>query len=588
MGRLYGKFNFMLNVYRLFPALLLLCTTGLNSVAQTWKWSSGVTSTSTGMGVIAECFTSSTDELGNTYITGQLTKGKYIYGKDTVTVAGATAAFIARFDKNGKIRWVRTIKGAVGTSIAAENSGTIYASGDFNTDSIRLGSILLLHDAYMPMRNFYIFKLDSNGNEIWGKSGGACNNDPFKMVAVDDYNNLYFYCSYVTDSITFGSYTLMNTGAFYTRDAFVVKFDPAGNVKWATNFGGSSEEMPFGIAIGHSNDIYISGQFLSPSLTFGSSTVSATSYGNVFLAKLDSSGNRLWMRAAACGRNKSGGVEVDSAGNAYMTGEYDSSIIVFGTDTLHNVHNTIGDAFFVKYNKTGDLMWAKNIDAWGYDIGSTVKMERHAQKLWLSGGYTGDTVNIDGYHMAEETGGYDNVFLVQFDTAGNMLCSSTIRTGGDDWNGLGFDDSGYLYLGGDYYGATSTVVGPDTLRLVDAHHEMPFVAKFRPCTLYPKLNPEDPGDPDKSGVHEVGYNGKVALYPNPATSALTAEIELVSDAAVTIGVYNIVGGKLCSVTKHLNAGTQKVDVPVSNLPTGLYIFELRDGQNVVRQKFVKE
>lgn len=577
----------MRNICSLLFAVFFLFVINSRTSAQTWKWSSGVTSTSTNFGVVAECYTSSTDELGNTYLTGQLTTGKYRFGQDSVNLVGM-AAFITRFDKNGKIKWVRIIKNASGISIAAEHAGTIYVSGDFTVDTIRLGSILLHHDAYMPMKNFYLFKLDSSGNEIWGKSGGACNNDPYKVVAVDDYNNLYFYCSFVTDSITFGSFTLKNSGPFYSRDAFVVKFDPAGNVKWATSFGAGNEEYPFGIAIGRSNDIYLSGQFSSPTLTFASSTVTTSTYFNVFLAKLDSSGNHLWMRAAGYGFNKAGGVAVDSAGSAYMTGEYDSSIVVFDNDTLHNVHKSTGDGFLVKYNKNGDLAWTKNIDGWGYDIGSTVKIERHTQKLWLSGGYMGDTINIDGYHMTELAGGYDNVFLVQYDTSGTMLCSTTIRTGGDDWNGLGFDDSGYLYLGGDYYGDTAIVVGPDTLRLLDDRQEMPFVAKLRPCTLYPKLNPEDPGDPDKSGVHEVGYNGKVALYPNPATSALTAEIEFISDAVVTIGVYNIVGGKLYGVTKHLNAGMQKVDVPVSNLPTGLYIFELRDGQNVVRQKFVKE
>lgn len=64
----------------------------------------------------------------------------------------------------------------------------------------------------------------------------------------------------------------------------------------------------------------------------------------------------------------------------------------------------------------------------------------------------------------------------------------------------------------------------------------------------------------------------VKLYPNPATSKITVEIQKNNDKQYYLIVYNFLGKKMEEV-KNISYRTE---VNLDNYYTGIYIFQLRD------------
>jgi len=64
----------------------------------------------------------------------------------------------------------------------------------------------------------------------------------------------------------------------------------------------------------------------------------------------------------------------------------------------------------------------------------------------------------------------------------------------------------------------------------------------------------------------------VKFYPNPAISYITFEVKKETDKNSTIVIFNFLGKKVKEVTEI----TSKTIVNLSDLPRGIYIFQLKD------------
>jgi len=77
----------------------------------------------------------------------------------------------------------------------------------------------------------------------------------------------------------------------------------------------------------------------------------------------------------------------------------------------------------------------------------------------------------------------------------------------------------------------------------------------------------------------------VKLYPNPATNLLFLESESLGYEYIDYGIYDITGKELLNLDFNLRESI--IDVDVSILPTGIYVFRIYDKQNVESIKFIK-
>ena len=200
--------------------------------------------------------------------------------------------------------------------------------------------------------DMFVVKYDSVGTLIWARSGGGTGNDIPTAAKADDYGNIYVTGKYSSSSPKFGTTTLGNAGG---NDIFLVKYNLFGSFKWAKSNGGSADDIPHAIAIDDSFYVTLAGNFASPTLPFGSSSLSFNGVGlnAIFIGKYDSTGNARWATTTGPGHGNANGVAVAYPGKIYIAGDFSDTTFWFGSDTLQNViHTGTSDVFVAKYSET--------------------------------------------------------------------------------------------------------------------------------------------------------------------------------------------------------------------------------------------
>ncbi|MEO8150374.1 MAG: T9SS type A sorting domain-containing protein [Bacteroidia bacterium] len=311
-----------------------------------WAKSAGGASNNGGAGI-------STDASGNVLVTGDFQSVSVTFGTTTLTNAGSISTndiFVVKYDASGNVLWA---KSAGGNStdyvrgISTDASGNVLITGSFQSDSISFGTTTLTN-ASAGNNDIFVAKYDVSGNVLWAKSAGGSSSDEGWGIATDVSGNVAITGHFNSSSITLGSTTLTNAGA---DDIFIIKYDASGNVAWAKSAGGTFYDDGFGISTDSSGNLIVTGNFQNPSITFGTTTLTNSGGADIFIVKYDASGNVLWAKSAG-GTSYDGafGSSSDANGNILVTGYFQSPSITFGTTTLTNTG--LYDIFIAKLYST--------------------------------------------------------------------------------------------------------------------------------------------------------------------------------------------------------------------------------------------
>jgi PKD repeat protein len=395
-----------------------------------------------------------------------------------------------------------------GEDIAVDAQGNQYITGYFS-GTTSFGPYTLTSSG---VYDIFAAKLDPSGSFLWAVRAGGGGIDFGNGIAVDAAGNAYL-TGHFSYSAYFGPYTLVSAGG---DDIFSAKLDSTGNFLWAVRGGGTSDDSGYDIAVDGAGNAWLTGSF-NGTASFGICTLISDGGPDVFAAKLDPTGNFLWAIRAGGGSYDFGyDIAVDAAGNAYLTG-YFQSMASFGSNTLISAGDL--DIFAAKLDPSGNFLWAVRaggasaddcngiaLDGTGYTFltgwfhgtasfgpytltsaGSgdifAAKLDPAGNFLWTvrGGGTSGDSgsgIVLDGSGNAWLTGyfrgtatfglytltstGYVDVFAAKLDPAGNFL--RAIRGGGTNWavgNGIAVDGAGNAFLTGEFSGTAS--FGPYSL-----------------------------------------------------------------------------------------------------------------------------
>jgi hypothetical protein len=339
-----------------------------------------------------------------------------------------------------------------GSSIAVDASGNSYVTGYFFSHSITFGSTILTNDTTIENGDIYIVKYDVSGNVVWAKRAGGTGDDYSQSIAVDVSGNSYVTGYFASSSITFGSTTLMNSGI--NHDMYVVKYDGNGNVVWAKSARGTNDDWGFSIAVDVSGNCYVTGYFVSDSITFGSTTLTV---GRMYIVKYDGSGNVLWAKSPETGYGVSNSIAVDASGNCYVTGYFFSGSITFGSTTLTS--NGFTDIYVVKYDGSGNVLWAKSAGGDYYDYGRGIAVDASGNS-YVKGYFESSSITFGSTTLMNNG---VNIFIVKYDGSGNVVWAKS--AGGSDYyysSCIAVDASGNCYVTGSF-NSDSITFGSTTL-----------------------------------------------------------------------------------------------------------------------------
>ncbi|MDD3633052.1 MAG: SBBP repeat-containing protein [Candidatus Cloacimonetes bacterium] len=233
-------------------------------------------------------------------------------------------------------------------------------------------------------------------------------------------------------------------------DIFVTKLDSSGNWLWAQKAGGTtSNDSGCSITIDSSGNSYVTGYFYETA-SFGDTNLTGDGGDDIFVAKLGSNGNWLWaQRAGGTGWDIGYGIATDSSGNSYVTGCF------YGTASFGNITLTSGggnDIFVAKLDSDGNWIWAQKAGGTDSDFGYDIAIDSSGNSYVT--GYFAGTASFGDTNLT--SGGGNDIFIAKLDSNGNWPWAQ--RAGGIYWDqgySIAIDFSGNSYVTGFFYGTSS-------------------------------------------------------------------------------------------------------------------------------------
>ncbi len=290
-----------------------------------------------------ESYGISCDGNGNAYITGYYWSNSVNFGSSSITSAGDVDAFLAKYNSDGTLAWAKTVGGEGddrGTALVSDDAGNVYITGGYESSSLNFGAATLTNGETYK-KYMYVAKYNTSGTNLWAKSASSAGARTYGAgISLDQTGNCYIGGVFDGTTANFGTHTITNNKPGGSN-AFIAKYNSSGVDQWASNaVSGPEGNQTYCITTDNAGNSYISGWFTSPTVTFGGIVLSSSAYGdNIFLVKYNTSG-QVTNAYAFKGSGMSGGYGnalcSDNYGNAYLTGYFEGTNMIFGSTTLTN------------------------------------------------------------------------------------------------------------------------------------------------------------------------------------------------------------------------------------------------------------
>lgn len=280
--------------------------------------------------------------------------------------------------QNPTLHWMHqfgnTNRSTLGSSLDLDKDGNVYMAGSFES-SIDLdpGPNVFNLTGSNWNDNLFISKLDDQGAFIWAKS--IVTHELFQepIIHVDDSSNVYIYSSFKG----------------------IVDFDPGTGVH---------------------------------------TLIGSTNWATLFVLKLDSNGNFLWVKKIEGGQGKTKiGIKSDKSGAIYLTGIFRGTVDFDPDTTVYNLTSAGGIDIFILKLKNGQFDWAMKIGSTADDLSSDIAIDDKANIL-LAGSFSG-TVDFNpgpAIDTLKALGPTWDAFFLKLDSAGNFIWVKQIT-------GVGFE-----------------------------------------------------------------------------------------------------------------------------------------------------
>ncbi|HRI60072.1 MAG TPA: SBBP repeat-containing protein, partial [Saprospiraceae bacterium] len=466
------------------------------------------------------------DPQGNIYTTGifsgtvDLDPGP---GTLPFTSKGQDDIFLQKLDSAGNLVWAKQFGGKQlesANNLTIDPNGNIYLIGSFQ-DTIDFDLGPGVANLATPLKDIFVLKLNAAGDFVWAvqtltlditiQMGTA--------IAVDAAGNVYTTGDF-RKTVDFdpgpGEYALTATGTNGAGDVFIQKLDADGKFVWTKQIGGEGYDSGTAITTDADGNVYTTGYYrddmdFDPGPGVDSKYMSGKA--DIFIVKLDAGGNYVWGK-------KIGGPDWETI-NSFLIGN-DGNIIATGDfvgtadfDPGTGVHNltSVGDydAFVQKLDPDGNLIWVKQMGAFGSSSGSSVYVDSSGG-IYSTGSFTSATIDFDpgpGVANLTPSGYKTDIYIQKLDKDGNF--EWVRQMGGEDWDystSIKADQKGNVYVGGYFYGTADFNPDFSNASLTSAGNRDAFLAKMNlrwnfHGTVFNDLNSNQIQDAGEPGMPNI-------------------------------------------------------------------------------------
>jgi hypothetical protein len=279
---------------------------------------------------------------------------------------------------------------------------------------------------------------------------GGSGNDAGTGIAVDTAGNAYITGSTTSIDLPTGNpYQPVSGGG---TDAFVAKLNASGTgLVYSTYLGGSGTDIGMGIAVDAAGNAFVTGN--TQSSNFPTANPLQRAFGGStdgFVAKLNATGSGLVYSTYLGGSSDDygTGIAVDASGSAYVIGYTTSSNFPTANPGQAALSGPI-DAFVAKLSPSGSaFVYSTYFGGGDVDYGESIAVDAAGDACFAGETYSNNFPVLNAFQSAY--GGNADAFVAKLNPSGSALIYSTYLGGSnfDDATSVTLDAAGNAYITG--------------------------------------------------------------------------------------------------------------------------------------------
>jgi hypothetical protein len=583
--------------HKYFLTFFLILNSALRAQPVQWEWaiSDGTINLDEGKKIAV-------DAEGSSYVLAKWNDTLYLSWNE---------AKIIKYDRRGTLLWSKSIKGTFGKvyqgdgsflngeDITTDASGNVYVVGEFSGPAYFEN---LTYTSQAHYGDLFIAKYNAAGSLQWVRQmkGSDSYNSTISSIKVDSAGN-YYIVGEPRGNLQLGNVTISGNIAL-----FVAKFDEKGNALWVKSVEssdwGRGGAVSRSLEIDHKGNSYIVGWHEAPYLNFDNISITHQECGSncysakrgtildpdIFIAKLNSQGNFLWVQQLGKRNQDDVGndISVDGNDNCFITGCF--RVNNGGYSGIHDE----GQFFIAKLDQSGAFQWLREDEdslssykgqrqsgSEGYAIATNQNGESFVTGVFV------DTLKFDTITVISEgeqnkfidtyNWGKQDIFLAKYSTDGDV---QWVKTAGglrnESVGDIAIDNDHNCYLTGyinefhyikDTIPPFNAVFGPYSL-LSEGRTDL-FVAKINDAGRHKK---------DQqiifTAIKDQHFSDSLCLLSCSADSKLPVKLEVISGPAFISGNQLFFTG-LGKVTVRASQMGDSIYFPAINIQQTFEIYE---------------
>jgi hypothetical protein len=302
-----------------------------------------------------------------------------------------------------------------------------------------------------------------------------------------------------------------------STDIFLAKLDASGNHLWSQRYGDADWQTVNGFAVGPLGEILFAGEFPG-TIEFGGGPLTCAGDFDIYLAKLDANGGHIWSTRFGDTIDETGDdVAVDGLGNVFLTG-YIAGPVDFGGGPVTCAGES--DVYLAKFGADGTHEWSRSFGDPGFQFVRSVDTDPHGNVLIT--GHFSDTMDFGGVPLVANQG---DTYVAKLGPDGTHIYSERFGEEGNQYgNRLSVDGLGNVFLAGHFGGSIDFGGG----LLVDAGGWDMYLAKFETT-------------PTSNSNYSTSPVTALQAFPNPFNPTTTIAYSVPAFGTVTLSIYDVHG-----------------------------------------------